>query len=354
MSSVAQKQDIYNPEVIHAFAQKVGSERRLVGLYLLTVADVRGTSPKVWNAWKGKLLEDLFRAARSVLTGGELRLDSVVADRQAEALRLLRLYALSDSVKDKFWHSSTPRTSCATTPMRSPGRPQPSLPHRLGQTGCQGASVDDREGLQVMVYTPDRKELFAHICGYFERANFNIVEAKIHTTRHGYAIDTFYVMGDGRGAHYRDMISLIETQLSEELQLDAPLRPPVSGRVSRRVKHFRRRRRSTSSRREGPVSPAVDRRERPAGPALRHRTHAGALQRQPAHGQDQHARRPRRGRIPGKRRVTRAAERRADARAGTARGPARLSAPHSSCASSPGRKCIDEAEARAVLASRPD
>jgi [protein-PII] uridylyltransferase len=96
-----------------------------------------------------------------------------------------------------------------------------------------------------MIYSPDRKELFARICGYFERANFNIVEAKIHTTRHGYALDTFLIMGRGKAAHYRDMISLIETELGLELGSDAPLAPPARGRISRRVRHF-------------PVTPAVD------------------------------------------------------------------------------------------------
>ena len=61
MSRVAQKEDLSDPEVIAAFAAKVGDARRLTALYLLTVADIRGTSPKVWNAWKGKLLEDLYR-----------------------------------------------------------------------------------------------------------------------------------------------------------------------------------------------------------------------------------------------------------------------------------------------------
>ncbi|MGQ9724873.1 MAG: [protein-PII] uridylyltransferase, partial [Tepidimonas sp.] len=59
MSQVAQKQDLSDPQVIDAFARRVGDERRLTGLYLLTVADIRGTSPKVWNGWKAKLLEDL-------------------------------------------------------------------------------------------------------------------------------------------------------------------------------------------------------------------------------------------------------------------------------------------------------
>jgi [protein-PII] uridylyltransferase len=103
MSHVAQKQDVYDPEVIRAFAERVGSERRLVALYLLTVADVRGTSPKVWNAWKAKLLEDLFRAARRVLTGAPLERAAALAEKQAEATRLLRLYALSERVKERLW-----------------------------------------------------------------------------------------------------------------------------------------------------------------------------------------------------------------------------------------------------------
>ena len=71
MSQTAQKQDITDPDVVRAFAKKVGDERHLTALYLLTVADVRGTSPKVWNAWKGKLLEDLYRATLRVLGGAK-------------------------------------------------------------------------------------------------------------------------------------------------------------------------------------------------------------------------------------------------------------------------------------------
>ena len=69
MSRIAQKEDLSNPDVIAAFAKQVGNERRLTALYLLTVADIRGTSPKVWNAWKGKLLEDLYRLTLRVLGG---------------------------------------------------------------------------------------------------------------------------------------------------------------------------------------------------------------------------------------------------------------------------------------------
>jgi [protein-PII] uridylyltransferase len=239
MSGTAQKEDVHDPEVVQAFARMVGSERRLVALYLLTVADIRGTSPKVWNAWKAKLLEDLFRATRRVLTGETQGLDVALAEKQAEASRLLALYALSDGVKDKFWAQlDTPyflRHDAQEIAWQTRNlhyrvdTPAPVVKARLAQIG---------EGLQVMIYTPDRETLFARICGYFERAGFNIVEAKIHTTRHGYALDTFLVMGLGPGEHYRDMLETIERELPVELQSQAPLPPPRGGRLSRRVRHF--------------------------------------------------------------------------------------------------------------------
>jgi len=246
MSHVAQKRDVYDPEVIRAFAELCGSERRLVALYLLTVADVRGTSPKVWNGWKAKLLEDLFRAARRVLTGAPLERDAALAEKQAEATRLLRLYALSDGVKDRFWKQLDTAYFLRHEPQEIAWHTR-SLHYRVGaaQPVVKARLAPFGEGLQVMIYMPDREALFARICGYFERAGFNIAEAKIHTTRDGYALDTFMVMGQGSGAHYRDMISLIESELAAELESQAPLAPPRGGRVSRRVRHF-------------PISPAVD------------------------------------------------------------------------------------------------
>ncbi|TMH71040.1 MAG: [protein-PII] uridylyltransferase [Betaproteobacteria bacterium] len=246
MSHVAQKQDVHDPEVLRAFAEKVKTERRLVALYLLTVADVRGTSPKVWNAWKGKLLEDLYRAARRVLTGEPLARDAALAEKQAEAARLLRLYALSDAVKDRLWASldityflrhDAQEIAWHTRNLhyRVDGE-KPVVKARLAPFG---------EGLQVMIYTRDREALFARICGYFDRAGFDIAEAKVHTTRNGYALDTFVVMGQGRDAHYQDRIAMIEAELADELKSDAPLGAPRGGRLSRRVRHF-------------PISPSVD------------------------------------------------------------------------------------------------
>jgi [protein-PII] uridylyltransferase len=98
------------------------------------------------------------------------------------------------------------------------------------------------EGLQVLVYSPDRPDLFARICGYFDGAGFNILDAKVHTTRSGYALDTFQVISplleDQLGAHHRDLISLVQTQLAQALAASGPLPEPSRGRISRRVKSF--------------------------------------------------------------------------------------------------------------------
>jgi len=89
-----------------------------------------------------------------------------------------------------------------------------------------------------MIYARDQQELFARICGYFESIGYSIADAKIHTTRHGYALDTFLVLGSGASPHYREMISLIEHDLAERLVRQAPLGPTTRGRVSRQLKHF--------------------------------------------------------------------------------------------------------------------
>ena len=246
MSSVAQKQDVDDPAVARSFAEVVGNERRLVALYLLTVADIRGTSPRVWNGWKAKLLEDLFRMTRRILGGEAPALDTAVAEKQTEAARLLRLYALSDAVKDRFWDNLDTPYFLRHDPQEIAWQTR-NLHYRIDSTVpvVRARLAPFGDGLQVMIYTRDREALFARICGYFERSGFNIVEAKIHTTRNGYALDSFTVMGKGPGAHYRDMMALIESELAAELQSQAPLPPPGAGRVSRRVRHF-------------PIPPAVD------------------------------------------------------------------------------------------------
>jgi [protein-PII] uridylyltransferase len=204
-----------------------------------TVADIRGTSPKVWNAWRGKLLEDLFRLGRRLLSGQDVGYDQDIQAKQSEAKRLLRLYALSDTVQEALWKELDVAYFLRHDAQEIAW--QSRLLHYRVNT--EKAVVKARlspagEGLQVMIYTRDQRYLFARICGFFSQIGFNIVDAKIHTTRHGFALDTFQVMGSGNMPHYRDMINLIEHDLAERLEQQAELPPSPQARMSRQLRHF--------------------------------------------------------------------------------------------------------------------
>ncbi len=242
MSSVAQKQDISDPAIVEAFVSRVGSERRLVALYLLTVADIRGTSPKVWNAWKAQLLEDLFHATRRVLAGEDAprSLQDGLSHRQGEAQQLLRLYAVPETSEHALWrhldiayfqrHTAEEIAWHARHLYWRVDKPAPVVKARLSRTGA---------GLQVLVYLPDQKALFARICGFLGRSNLSILEAKVHTTRHGFALDTFMVHDPANpNASHRDAIQYVEHELTRALEAQAPLEASEAGRVSRRLRHF--------------------------------------------------------------------------------------------------------------------
>lgn len=262
MSQVAQKQDLSDPEVIAGFARTVKTERHLTALYLLTVADIRGTSPKVWNAWKGKLLEDLFRATRRLLrqpssTHGTAPVPaestdptrSLLDSRKQEALRLLNFAGLDPTSYRAFWERLDIAYFLRTDPQdiawqtrvlyRRADAVDPVVRTRMSPFGG---------GFQVVAYLLDQPDLFARICGYFDRKNLSVLDARVHTTRDGRALDSFLVVDPARtegDASYRDILQLVETELSERLAQRPPLDPPVRGRISRRSRSF-------------PISPRVE------------------------------------------------------------------------------------------------
>ncbi len=244
MSRIAQKEDLSDADVIRGFALLVQTPRQLQALYLLTVADIRGTSPKVWNAWKGKLLEDLYRLTLRALGGAQPNVDAEIEARKQEARQNLALHSALPGTEGPLWqtlevsyfarHDALDIAWHARSLWRHVQTTEPVVKARLSTAG---------DGLQVLVYSPDRPDLFARICGYFDGAGFSIQDAKIHTTRAGFALDTFQVVATHGNAPdhpsaYRDLISLVETQATLALRSTGPLPEPRSGRVSRRVKSF--------------------------------------------------------------------------------------------------------------------
>jgi [protein-PII] uridylyltransferase len=240
MSATAQKQDLSDPDVVEQFAKRVGDLRRLDALYLLTVADVRGTSPKVWNAWKGKLLEDLYRLTKRYLDGAKSNVAAEIMLKREEALRIVRQYALPENQVTALWtrfdesyfrrHEAQEIAWHARTIGKRIDADGPTIKARLSPVG---------EGVQVMIYTKDREALFARMSGFFGRMSFNIIEAKIYTTINGYALDSFYVLDSAKkDSHYRDLLSYIEHELKQSLAKNLALSAPARSRVSRQIKHF--------------------------------------------------------------------------------------------------------------------
>lgn len=262
MSSVAQKQDLSDADVINAFAKRVGNERYLTAMYLLTVADIRGTSPKVWNAWKGKLLEDLYKLTLRHLGGRAPDAGAAVQERKTEALQKLALYALPHDAEKVLWstldvsyfmrHDASDIAWHARQLNRyvAPSNTTKSIAFHTEDTPATDAKdlkyssiVRSRlspvgEGIQVLVYTPDQSDLFARICGFFDSHGFSILDARIHTANNGYALDTFQVVSNALEEHHRELMQMIEAELPRTLAAQAALPPPAKSRVSRRVKSF--------------------------------------------------------------------------------------------------------------------
>lgn len=257
MSQVAQKRDLSDPNVIFQFLQTVGTERRLTALYLLTVADIRATSPTVWNSWKGKLLEDLYKLSLAALGRQAKDGVSVLDQRKRDAAGEIRLAGLLDEAREDFWqwldkpyflrHDASEiawhtiqlyHQSHSLTPIV---RIRPA-----GQT----------DALQVLVYTQDASGLFLRICRYFDSQAVSIQDARIYTTRHGWALDSFIVMLPAYDHALRRDPLLIETELCQALQQDLlPSEPPHD--------HYRdiRSRRA----RVFPIQPTVDLRQEEQG-----------------------------------------------------------------------------------------
>ncbi|MFZ9996264.1 MAG: [protein-PII] uridylyltransferase [Burkholderiaceae bacterium] len=245
MSTIAQKHDLADPSVIESFAKLVQTPERLTALYLLTVSDIRGTSPKVWNNWKARLLESLYQQTMAYLKAETPQAardaigEKALMAKREEASRILLLYGRDLEQAQQFWadldlgyflrHDAADMAWHARM-----------LAHRLTVSSpvVFARLSPSEDGLQVVVYQPDAPALFTKITAYFDQENLPVLEAQIHTTKSGYVLDAFLVDHRDFPGHHREMISLVEAGLAAHLGDSQGLSRPSKGRVSRQSKHF--------------------------------------------------------------------------------------------------------------------
>ena len=240
MSSTAQKSDLSDPKVIENFARFVKTERRLTALYLLTVADIRGTSPVVWNAWKARLLESLFYATKRVLSTDSFNILKIVELRQEAAALKLNKYGLSKQSYQLLWDHVGEAYFIRFEPDEIAWQSRLLTPHVNTSSPIIRARLSPNgDGIQVMIYMQDQDDLFARICNFFDRMGYNIAQATIYTTTHGYALNSFVVLDQlSKSVSYSGLLNHIETKLLEKIVSTTPLDMPLQGRISRQVKHM--------------------------------------------------------------------------------------------------------------------
>ncbi|MBP1473488.1 [protein-PII] uridylyltransferase [Frateuria sp. MAH-13] len=241
MSVTAQRQDITDPDVVARFADVVENREQLGQLYLLTIADIIGTSPRLWNGWKDRLLADLYSATRYALRSDvELPRDAATRVRECQeyALPLLQADGFDTATVEHVWA----------------GFPQASfLRHRPEQIAWQTAAIlragsalpliavhplSVRGTTELFVYTADRDGLFATVTAMLDRLRLSVLEARVLVSPHGMAQDTFLLLDtETQQPATPARADELQQRLARALAQTVPVHPARRS-ASRQLKHF--------------------------------------------------------------------------------------------------------------------
>ena len=241
MSVTAQKQDIADPEVVRRFANLVGDRERLDYLYLLTCADIAGTSPKVWNAWKDRLLADLYLATRRLLREGleaPVDVEARVEEARAETHALVRALGFDDATIERQFAQMPEEGFLRFRPEQLAWQAASLVEVRMGDTQVAVRRIGGTgSALEVFVHSPDRDGLFAAIVATLDRHGYGIHQARVLMGPNGTVFDTFEVLPADTFASGdpAQLEQALRQALSGELrQVRAPRRA-----APRQLRHFR-------------------------------------------------------------------------------------------------------------------
>ena len=245
LSTTAQKKDIGDPDVINEFAEVVGDTTHLDYLYMLTVADVRGTNPKLWNAWKAQLFRDLYELTlRTLRRGTEHPIDreQLIEEKRGWALEALENAGIDDQRIEEVWALLNDNYF---------------LRHRSGEiawhcvwlaesdTVSDVGLVDVRrqshgEGVEAVLYTPRKKRTFAHATAVLDELGMTIVDSRVVPLENGYSLDTFIFMELDKSVEIDDArMNKIRRSLTRVLTASDDDVGKVTRRVTRQARMFK-------------------------------------------------------------------------------------------------------------------
>ena len=238
MSATAFKRDLSDPKTIEDFVRQVQGPERLRLLLILTVVDIRAVGPGTWSDWKRQLLRALFDAAEERLRLGHKQRGRTeeVAERQqalAEALgwKASAARAHARRLPDSYWLAEPPAWQIANA------RQVAEAEAHFGPASPHVVSADEPEAgaTRISVFAPDRPGLFYRICAGLAGAGASIIDARIHTTRDGMALDNLLVQ-DAQRRPYADrrlrgrVVKAVEAALAADALPALAPPPPLARR----------------------------------------------------------------------------------------------------------------------------
>lgn len=242
MSTTAQRKDLNDPDVIHHFAELTGDQTLLDYLFLLTVADIRATSPTVWNSWKESLLTELYLKTAKALRRGldnKIKLNELSELTRKDAKqRLLDLGEENEQI-DEVWGKFSSEYFWRYNAIDVTWQTQQILHHLSDASLVSIRQNNKRGGTEVFVHTPVMDSLFAKVTSTLAQMGLSIVDAKIMQSDDGLTLDTYVVLDqDGKPICDYHQISRLEERLKEMLSGHYQAPEHVRDNRPRQLKQF--------------------------------------------------------------------------------------------------------------------
>lgn len=241
MSVTAQHQDLSDPTVVQNFADKVSSAIRLDYLYLLTIADIKGTNPTLWNSWRSTLLADLYK-----YTSFQLRADiprnisEIIDDIKSSALKLLNNLGYNNDTCEKFWTEFNDDYFLRHTDDEIAWHTDIALKAKTNKkTEVHIRQLIRRDLTEIFIYTQDKDNLFANITSSLYKLGLSILDARIITSKNSQTYNTFTVINHNEEPITDEKeINKIKSEITTALLNDSLDKNTTSQFVSSRLRHF--------------------------------------------------------------------------------------------------------------------
>ncbi len=244
LSTTAQTKDLGNPDVINAFAETVADRKLLDYLYVLTVADVRGTDPKLWNSWKAQLFRDLYELTKRALRRGlenPFQGEQLVLEKQDKALRYLDEASVGKDRTEKVWQLFNDnyflRYRSSEIAWHTEWLSESDIARGIGLVDVRRRLTGD--GVEAVLYTPQTRRTFAHVTAVLDELGMTIVDARIVPLDNGNSIDTYVFMESDKRVHIdEERINKIRRALTRILTADDEKIAKVTRTVTRQARMF--------------------------------------------------------------------------------------------------------------------